>query len=144
MRAGNALVQHALDTATAASPTLKGIVADLNASDVIVHIVVEPLSSSLMGSLSFVQSTGGYRYLRVSLRTELSRLEMAAILGHELQHATEIAHAPQVHDAESMHTFYDIIGYPVGDHYHDTDAARDAGKQVRHEVASYSSYPDLR
>ena len=45
---------------------------------------------------------GEYRYLRVRIRNDLSRREAIALIGHELQHALEIADAIEVRDTTSL------------------------------------------
>ena len=60
------------------------------------------------------------------------------MLGHELQHAVEIAEAVDVIDAASMATLYRRIGEPtrsvVAAQCYDTAAARDVGTVVLTEL----------
>ena len=49
------------------------------------------MPTDLGGTTRFMTSAGGYRYVRISLLRGLEATERAAILGHELQHACELA-----------------------------------------------------
>jgi hypothetical protein len=119
------------------SRTFAGLVTALNHSDVIVYIEsVMILPKGTMGRLTMMPRAGEYRYLRVQIRAELSRPEAIALIGHELQHAMEIAGATEVRDTPAMIRLYERIGHAsTGEHAYDTDAAQDMGRTVRRELA---------
>lgn len=119
------------------SRTFEALVTALNRSDVIVYIEsVMVLPKGTMGRLAMMPPAGGFRYLRVQIRAELSRREAIALIGHELQHAMEIAMATDVRDASSMIRLYERIGHAsAGEHSYDTEAAQDTGRIVRRELA---------
>ncbi len=74
------------------SPLARELVAQLERSNLVVHIessMVMP--QGLGGMTNFVTSAGGYRYVRIFLARDLPPADRAAMLGHELQHACEIA-----------------------------------------------------
>ena len=120
------------------SRTFASLVTALNRTDVIVYIqstMVLPINT--MGRLTMTPMTGDFRYLRVQIRGDLSRREAIALIGHELQHALEIADATEVRDAASMIRLYQRIGHASkGDHAFDTEAAQDTGRVVRRELVS--------
>ena len=93
------------------SPTLRRLIEHLNDSDVVVYIRCERLRAGVAGRLSFVSASDGTRYLKVGVRCVGDRQRQAAVMGHELQHAVEIAHRPAVVDAASMQREYERIGY---------------------------------
>jgi hypothetical protein len=118
------------------SRTFASLVTALNRSDVIVYIEsVMVLPKGTMGRLAMMPPAGGFRYLRVQIRAELSRREAIALIGHELQHAMEIAVATDVRDASSMIRLYERIGHASAEHAYDTEAAQDTGRIVRRELA---------
>ena len=81
------------------SRTFASLVTSLNRSDVIVYIeTTMTLPKDTMGRLTMLPLAGEYRYLRVKIRNDLSRREAIALIGHELQHALEIADAIEVRD----------------------------------------------
>ena len=93
------------------------------------HRIGHVLPKDTMGRLSMMPRTGEFRYLRVQIRADLSRREAIALIGHELQHALEIAGAAEVRDTIGLITLYERIGHAsTGDHAYDTDAAQDMGR----------------
>ena len=85
--------------------------------------------------LRFVTSRGGYRYVRVSLAAQMRPEARAAILGHELQHACEVA-ASDANDIDGMRRIYQAAGTrmtPAGNMF-ETPAAILVEKQVRAEL----------
>ena len=74
------------------SPTLRDLVEQLDNSDVVVYLVIDrsPAPPSA-GHISLMAAAGGRRYLRLSLATRYTGWQRIAILGHEVQHAVEIA-----------------------------------------------------
>ena len=122
------------------SPTLQSIVAELEQSDVIVHVTATPSSARHphSGRLAFVTAAGGRRFVRITIDSHLSHLQHASLLGHELFHALEVAHEPSVVDQAAFASFYRRVGRS-SDHgwlCFDTAGAQDAGQRVLAEVAS--------
>ena len=85
--------------------------------------------------MRFATARGGYRYLRVAITSSLSLDQRAAVLGHELRHALEVAES-HVSDAEEMRVLYTAIGHaaPGPKNTFETDAALEAGEQVWSEL----------
>lgn len=81
---------------------------------------------------------GGYRYVRVSIRSGCARDLSIAILGHELQHAVEIAETADIVNAESLAAHHRRIGVrscpgaPIV--CYDTAQARKIGETVLIEL----------
>src|SRR5262245_29377942 len=128
-----------LDEASAASPTLRALLDELERSDVIVHIVLmQPKVDQLGGSLAFVHAVSGRRILRIEVSPRLAPTQRAALLAHELQHALEVARAASVVDAESFAALYERIGYRVStgssSRCFETDAARNVASKVLGDI----------
>ena len=123
------------------SATIRSLVNRLESSDVIVYIQRQPLlRNGLAGGVTWISTAGGYRYVRVSWSPELSTSLAISTLGHELQHALEIANEPSIVGAETMEEFYRKTGITAADHSgYDTLAARDCGQAVRREIAGVRS-----
>jgi hypothetical protein len=96
------------------SPTIRRLVAELETSDVIVHLVARPTAGGPSGSLRLATCAGGTRFLRVSIDLSLAPIIRTAILGHELQHAVEVARARAVVDQASFEELFRDIGYSSG------------------------------
>jgi hypothetical protein len=79
---------------------------------------------------------GTNRYLRVSVGSLHHESVMVALLGHELQHAAEVADAPDVQTVHDFGEFYRRVGLPTGAGRYDSAAAQSAGRAVRAELRS--------
>ena len=94
-------------------------------------------TSNLFG-LTFV----GGGQLAVSPNRDKCRQSTAnqiAALGHELQHAVEIAEAAAAVDQTSIRALYGTIGFATDDSERrfESDAAQDAGNRVRRELSGH-------
>ncbi len=126
----------------AASHTLAMLVDALERTNVIVHIEERwLLDGRPTGTTQFVTAAGGARYLRISLDPRMHDDVATALLGHELQHAVEIAEASWVVDHETLARLYTHIG----DESHsgtrsgnvDTMRARETARHVLNEVRAF-------
>ena len=145
IRPVTAELEQLVDAGYRQSSTFRTIVDGLAGSFVIVHVVpAASLHSGVAGGLHFVTTTAnGYRYLRISIRTDLDPAVLIAVLGHELQHAFEIAQARHVVDLGTLRDFYHLTGIPsCPDSRHecyDTTLAQRTGNSVYAEVLSTSA-----
>jgi len=122
------------------SATFRALVNRIEAGNVIVYVAVSPLlKSTLSGSLTWMTRAGEFRYVRASLRTDLTFDQMIASVAHELQHAIEVVEDESVIDERSMTALYKRIGQPSGSaglKGWETAAAQRTGTQVRRELVS--------
>jgi hypothetical protein len=124
------------------SPTLRGLVARLHASDVVVYVRCDGPSGA-DGRLTFLSKAGGYRYVVVRM-ARFPRTQQIALMAHELQHAVEIADTPDIVDGPSLVREYTRIGYEnpwsqLPGVSFDTRAAVRAGEQVLKELMQEDS-----
>jgi hypothetical protein len=85
--------------------------------------------------LTFVSFAAGTRYLMVRVdRWGRAPWDRVAQLAHELQHAMEIAQAPEVQDAASLARLYRRIGWACGTRSFESDQARITGNLVRDQL----------
>lgn len=136
VRARHPKVEPFLREAIDRSPLVRQLVATLDASDVIVYLEMWPmLGAAHRGAIVFAADAGGFRYLRIRLNPANPPDQMIAAIGHELQHAVEIAQAPWVRSSRDVGAYYQRIGVPgAGGKGWDTHAAREAGQLVRREL----------
>ncbi len=116
------------------SPTFKGLVDDLEGSDVIVY--VEPsalLPQAVDAYMRFAGATSSIRYLRVVVSAKARGDRLIALVGHELQHAREVASATAVRDQVTLAAMYRLIGDANAQGW-DTEAACAVGARVRDEL----------
>ncbi len=139
----SALLQEGL----ANSPSLRALVDRLAGGDVVVYLKCERLPPYLDGRLTFVSAAGGFRYVLVLLASDRPPQRKIAALGHELQHAVEIAERPAIVDQASLARAYAEFGFerrPAvwGVTAFDTVAAMDAGEQIRREITRSAGADD--
>jgi hypothetical protein len=137
VRASDPLAADVLRRAVLGSPTVAGLVAQLDQSDLIVNIVTGPLPDSLNGYTRVTAATSAVRYLRVTLRIPGATPRLIATLGHELRHAVEIAGMPDVRCDASLAAAYRRVGVSMArDGMFETDAAVAVGRTVARELAT--------
>jgi hypothetical protein len=136
VRARDARASTALLDGVRRSRTFAGLVAGLERSNVITYIELVPgLPPTTEGRLMLASSGKSQRYVRIQVQAFRSPDHIISVIGHELQHALEIAGAPDVYDQSTMRKFYERIGVGRMDvHGFDTEAARLAGDRVRLEL----------
>jgi hypothetical protein len=125
-----------LADATARSPIVKGLVEDLEQTNVVVYLVDSMDGPrEVTACLTFVSFAAGTRYLMFRVDRWVSApWDRIAQLAHELQHAMEIAEAPEVQDAASMARLYKHIGWECGKRSFESAQARITGNLVRDQL----------
>jgi len=127
-----------LEIGVRVSPTFRQLVARLEASDIVVYLMFDgSLAPHTDGHVSLMAMAGGRRYLRLSIDRHTAGCQRLAILGHELQHAVEIAEAADAVDQASMVSLYRRIGFRSArgrPESFDSRLAIETGRQVRREV----------
>lgn len=115
----------------------------LESSDLVVYIeTLTVMPTDLRGMTRFMTSAGGVRYVRITLKRGLDATERAAILGHELQHACELADST-AYDLPAVRRLYEGLGHRVGgrEELYETPAALLAGQRVWLELRSRQTVP---
>lgn len=130
-----------LETAAASSPTLRALVTRLQASDVVAYVEYDTSQQSrLAGHLSFVSSAAGLRYVRIRVAYLGVAAMQAAVVGHELRHAVEVADNPSIVDVRSLERLFGQIGFEnriggsIGARTFETRAAQDTGDYIVREL----------
>jgi hypothetical protein len=138
VRALDRRVHEWIRIGSSGSRTFSALMDRLAASDLIVYVqIVNRLPGGGHGQLSFLASTTTVRYVRIDLVRDGRAAEMVALLGHELQHAVEIANAPRVRDSQSMAILYlHLDGIHAKGTRFDTAEARITGSRVKDELAA--------
>ncbi len=130
------LAAETFEQAMTGSPLVRDLVRQLEVSNLVVHIESSRnLPGGVSGTMRFVTSRGGYRYVRITLANHLRPEARAAILGHELQHACEVA-ASDAHDTDAVRRLYQAAGHhPTNSQdVFETRAALLVERQVRAEL----------
>jgi hypothetical protein len=121
------------------SQTFRSLVERLEQSDVVVYLQTDMYGPpGVSGRLTFLSLVAGTRYVVVRLTPLRSPVQQLAMIGHELQHAVEVAERPEIVDSETMFREYMRFGYLNGasgtGFVVDTKAAMQAGARVTDEL----------
>ena len=143
VRALDARAQEWIRVGTTQSPTFRALLARLAASDLILYVeIVDGIIGGSAGRLYFVTATPSVRYVRIELVAHGNVREMVALVGHELQHAVEVANARQVRDRQALALLYlGMDENAMSGSRYDSVAARVTEERVRNEVAGYRAGP---
>jgi hypothetical protein len=125
------------------SPTARSLLIALEQSDVVVYVRHRMFAeSTLNGRTGFVRSDMPTRLLIIEIGCPRSRLEQLVALGHELQHAAEIAADPTVAGPRAMAQYFGRIGIrtistaAAAGATFETAAAQTVETRVRQELLS--------
>jgi hypothetical protein len=129
------VARRLIEDGMARSATFRSLVSRLEGSDVIVYVEVRPdLGNRIGGFIRFVGTTSTHRIVRVTVSSQHNWATMLSLLGHELQHAVEVADAPDIVCQHSMRRYYQEAGIRVGPDTYDSTAAQVTGWTVRAEL----------
>ena len=120
------------------SGTVRALIETLEHSDLIVLIESRHAVAALRGSVHLMSATPERRFLRVSVKVSGWRERLLPALAHELQHAVEIARAPEVINKPALAQLFRRIGHEWDQGLFETEAALAIEEKVRLEVTSVS------
>jgi len=103
-------LQLAIDVGRRQSPLFRDLTDQLETTDVIVYVQCARLPAHLAGDLTFMTAAAGVRYVMVRIGWDLPLPRKIAILGHELQHALEVARHPDIVSARTLAAAYARFG----------------------------------
>ncbi|MBP8273396.1 MAG: hypothetical protein KAY59_03150 [Acidobacteria bacterium] len=139
VRAMTTPARDLLADATRRSATVERLLRALEAQRVFVFVEtrVDPTVPTAHTALLTANDSG--RYVHVVLNPALTWNRRIELLGHELQHALEIAVAADVHDGASLRRHFTVIGRALGvvtrhEQSFETDAARDVEREIRRDL----------
>ena len=144
VRAIDPVIHALVEQGITRSATFRRLYARLADSDLIVHLERGPHPWLAAGFNQFVVNAGVRRFLRITLNIAQANDEAVALLGHELQHAVELAEQPDVNDIAGYERLYRRIGYRScarDQRCYDTAAAVAAGHVILRELRQPGAGP---
>ena len=137
VRARSVMAAHLIDEATNRSAIVRALVQRLDASDIVAYVSIDMLAPpGQRGRLTIIGHAGGRRYVDIKVTRINDRRAELASLAHELQHAAEVAAAPEAVDQPSLDRLYRRIGFNVSDkRRYESHAALKVGEAVFRELA---------
>ena len=129
-------VRELIANGMARSATFRDLATRLDQSDVVVYVRFAPCVGKVAACLLWASESAGARRLVIKLdRAGRSPNELTALLAHELQHANEVASAPEIRDLASFRKSFAARGSKNADGF-ETEQARDVGRRVSLELAA--------
>ncbi len=143
LRPLSAEARDLVDLGIACSGTVADLTEALTGLGVLVDVEVirtfSWMDRTFVASGRTVLLTAGppVRYLRVQISRTRDARKAVSLLAHELQHALEVANAPEVRDQADMRQLFARIGRSGRDrNTFETDAAFEAGQRTQREVTT--------
>ena len=125
-----------LEATRAGSPTVRRLLDRLERSDLIVYVQINPRFEKPRAATSIITAVPQARFVLISITTLSGEADRFLLLGHELQHAVELAGAPEVRDRSTMSAFYQRIGWRDRPNVYETAEALEIGHIVRREMSA--------
>jgi hypothetical protein len=137
VRSSDVRIRALLAQGVGRSATFRHLLDKLDASDVIVYVVPKRTRPELSGYLPHrVTVAGPFRYLQVMVDLLGAEDRVLSVIAHELQHAVEVAEAPEVRDDTSVTRLFARahINFHCGEDCFETEAAIDVQYNVIGEL----------
>lgn len=125
-----------VEAVRAKSPTARRLLERLERSDLITYVqLAAGFQLKPRATTRIITTTRDTRYVLISISTFTSQDDRLELLGHELQHAVELAASPDVRDDAGMERMYARIGWRENTRSFETAEAQRAGRVVRAEMS---------
>jgi len=144
VRAESPEVRRMIDATASRSALVRDLIARLACSDVIVYVEMTASPEIPRARTKLVAAPPGARFLRIGINAKTTSADLGPLLGHELQHAVEIAERHDVRDENAVRRLYLQIGRKGSGDSFETDAALDVECQVRLECREHDDSLDGR
>lgn len=145
VRSTSPAIRELVDDAMWESPTFRGIVRAIVATDGIVYVEEGVCRHGVHACLLLdVTPAAGYRILRILVDrhgtlAHRGRLDLTATIGHELTHALEVLSERTIRSASAIFLFY-VQRAPTGNAAFETPAAIAAATRIRGEIGRYVTF----
>jgi hypothetical protein len=119
------------------SATVRELVDKLDAGNVVVYLNVAPLNRYTPESgLRYVSTTKYQRFVLVTIAEDATAARRIELLGHELQHAIEVAGTPWVTSDSLLQSMMTMVGWRDSTRArgYETTAAEVTERQVRRDL----------
>jgi hypothetical protein len=134
LRPESAAVRALMTRGIERSSTFRDLTNRLSGADVVVYVRFSRCLGNLPGCLMWASAAPGLRRVLIKLDPfGRSPNELTALLAHELQHALEVADAPEIRNLASFQTAFAGRGWK-GAHGYETAQAREITNRVAKEL----------
>lgn len=137
IRPGTSALRQVFKAAYTKSQMFRALVDELEESQVLVFLASGQCGGRFAGCLRLLAADDRTASLRVVIDDfQRPEAEIASLLGHELEHAAEVARAREVRDEQTMRRLFERIGHANG-HSYETARAAEVGRIVEREIRSW-------
>lgn len=121
------------------SPTFRKLLDAINATDGLIYVSAGRCTQGVRACLHMTLHVAGpYRLLRILVDPRrVTRCELVALLGHELQHAFEVLANPHVRSSPALVSFFHQIGPTENRLRFETDKAFEVESAVGREACDH-------
>jgi len=124
-----------IESGMARSATFRDLKTRLDNTDVIVYVRFSRCPSGIPACLAWITAGAGSRRLLIRIdRFDSSPDRLTALLAHELQHANEVAAAPDITDLASFERSFASLGWNDGTGF-ETEQAQNTTRSVAAELS---------
>ena len=120
------------------SATIRDLAAQLEGSNVVAYIYPTARQvGETESDFRYVGTSKSQRFVLIKIGADRSADRQIELLGHELEHAVEVARATWVNDSSDLDRFLSLVGsrtFEPGGHPFETPAAMKAERTVRKEL----------
>src|SRR5262245_17877499 len=137
VRSTSCLLTRELQEGAARSQNFRALVDAIDASDLFVYVEESPQRYGVAAHLGCLGAGGGRRYVRITIDPRVRGLERLALLGHELQHAREIAEDRSIDGPDAIERLYQRIGFATApeERAYESQAALTVARKILKELA---------
>jgi hypothetical protein len=134
VRGKDAYARWLIEMALTHSPTVRALAAHLASSDIVAYVQVVPVVTRTARTV-LLNGNRPIRYLLISIDLNHPPARLVEMLAHELQHAVEIADAPNVRTEAGLVALYRRIGlHRRSTNNFETLLAQQMGLRARQDV----------
>jgi hypothetical protein len=138
VRPESAAVRAVMTRGIERSGTFRDLTGRLSGADVIIYVRFSRCAGDVPGCLLWASAAPGPRRVLIKLdQFSRSPNDLTALLAHELQHALEVADAPEIRDLASFQKAFAGRGWKGSDGF-ETAQAREITRRVTAELGSTS------
>lgn len=129
-------MQALVDFGNTRSATFRSLIDRLGRSPVIVYVRFARCTGRVPACVHYLGERNGDRYVRITVdRLAGARRKLCYLLAHELQHAVELADAPQARTPADVERLLTRIGHKWAEGFETTGAVA-VGRDVECELAA--------
>lgn len=139
LRPAEASANALVDDAVSRSAIVRDLADKLRGTDVVAYVRVGPcVEGERDSSIHFLGRSKYERFMVIKVNESLSLDRQVALVGHELQHAVDMAKAAWITDPVRMQQYFTLVGWKLEypEHGFETLSAMQTERKIGQELAA--------